>query len=476
VKRHTKQQGHPDTTTSPGAGGAAFAASGTPVEGRGRKFVTGVALSVATVLALAGCSGAAGSTEIDAAAPAKLEGTVSLWHFFTGREATVIQGVVDDFETANPGVTVEVNEGQDDDKLQKVISSGGNIDVGLSYSTAIVGNFCSSGAFRDLGPYIERDGVDLSDIPTSVQEYTEYDGTRCTMPMLSDTDALVYNQAIFDEAGIAGPPKTLSELTDVALKLTEYNDDGSIKRLGFNPLIDFYENSASHFGPAVGGSWLTEDGKSAIGGDAGWATVMKWQKDLVDAIGYDKLKAFTAGLGQEFAADNAFHTGQVAMEIDGEYRTAFIADQVPDLDYSTAPFPTADDNTDSYGAGYIAGNVAGIAKGSKNPELAWALLKYMITDTAAVVKMANGLKNVPTLTSALQSPDLEVSPQYKTFVDIASHPKTSTMPASADGAAYATTFTNYWVKYQAGDGGDLDAGLAQVDTEVNAGLDLVSGP
>ena len=68
---------------------------------------------------------------------------------------------------------------------------------------------------------------------------------------------------------------------------------------------------------------------------------MNWQKDFVDKIGYDKLQAFTAGLGQEFSADNAFQTGQVAMNLDGEYRTAFIADQTPDLNYGTAPFPTA---------------------------------------------------------------------------------------------------------------------------------------
>ena len=76
-----------------------------------------------------------------------------------------------------------------------------------------------------------------------------------------------------------------------------------------------------------------------VGSDPAWAEVMQWQKDFVDAIGYDKLNAFSSGLGQEFSADNAFQTGQVAMNIDGEWRTAFIADQTPDLELRHGAVP-----------------------------------------------------------------------------------------------------------------------------------------
>jgi len=442
-----------------------------------RRAAMGTGAAIAAAVILSGCSGAGSGTEIEASAPSELEGTVSLWHFFTDREAEVIQGVIDDFEAENPGVTVEVHDGQDDEKLRKVIAAGSDdIDVGLSYSTAVVGNLCSTGAFRDLQPYIDRDGVDMSEISDTVQAYSQFDGVRCAMPVLADVNALFYNKEIFAEAGIEQAPKTLDELTEVALELTEYNDDGSIKRLGFNPFIGMYENTPSHFGPAVGGEWLDDDGYSAIGSDEGWPVLMQWQKDFVDEIGYDKLQAFTAGLGQEFSADNAFHTGQLAMAIDGEYRTAFIDDQAPDLDYGTAPFPTATGYEDLYGAGYIVGNIAGIAKGSAHPELAWALLKYLSTDTDAVVKLANGLKNVPTISSALESPDLEVTDQYRTFIDIALNPQTMTTPPSLVGDGYTQAFGDYWEKYQAGKGGDLAEGLAGVDKEINDSVDLVAGP
>lgn len=436
----------------------------------------GAALAATSaVVLLAACSGPSNQA-IDPTAPAHLSGTVSLWHFFSDREADVIQSVVDDFEKANPDVTVDVHSGQDDEKLQKAISAGNNVDVGISYSTDIVGAFCSSGAFRDLGPYIKRDGVDLSQFSDTVASYTQFEGTRCALPVLADAYGLYVNNDLLAAAGYDHAPKTLEELEAMALKMTTYNADGSIDVLGFNPLMGYYENTPTNWAMTVGAQWLNEDGTSAISSDPGWAEILAWQKDFVDTIGYDKLQAYSAGMGQEFSADNAFQTGKIAMQFDGEYRTAFIADQAPDLDYSTAPIPTLASHSDSYGGGYVTGNIGGIAKNSKNPELAWALLEYLTTDTDAVVKLSNGLKNAPTITSALESPDLDVTPQFQTFLDIMQSPNSMTTPPSKVGAGYQQAMGDYWNKYQQGDGGDLADGLKGVDTAINDSLALVDGP
>lgn len=442
---------------------------------RQRHIIATVAVAAAAALTLAGCSGGGSSASFDANTPKELSGTVSFWHFFSDREAKVIQSVVDDFEKKNPKVKVEVHSGQDDEKLQKAIATGSKVDVGLSYSTDIVGNFCSNGAFRSLNSVIKRDGVDMSQFSPTVKSYTEFKGTRCAMPMLADVYGLYYNKALLSAAGFSAPPKTLSELESMADKLTTFNPDGSIKTLGFNPTMGWYENAAAHYGPAAGAEWLKPDGKSAISSSQGWTELMEWQKAFVDKIGWDKLNKYTSGLGQEFSADNAFQTGQVAMNMDGEYRTAFIADQAKNLDYGTAPFPTADDHTELYGGGYMTGNIIGISKGSKNPELAWALLKYLTTDTDAVVKLANGLKNVPTTKDALNSPKLEVSAQYKTFLDIASDKNVATTPASPLGAGYQQSFQDFWNKYQS-QGGDLQAGLTNVDKQIDDALALTTGP
>ena len=94
--------------------------------------------------------------------------------------------------------------------------------------------------------------------------------------------------------------------------------DGSIKTLGFMPLLGYYENSEAHWAPSTGAAWLKDDGTSAVGSSAGWAEFLTWQKGLIDKLGgYDKLAAFQAALGQEFSEQNDFQTGRVAMNVDG---------------------------------------------------------------------------------------------------------------------------------------------------------------
>ena len=82
------------------------------------------------------------------AAPSELSGTVNFWHFFSGREGEAIQKQVDAFVADNPGVTVDVKSGQDDEKTIKAIAAGQPIDAVLSYSTDQIGKFCSTGASR----------------------------------------------------------------------------------------------------------------------------------------------------------------------------------------------------------------------------------------------------------------------------------------------------------------------------------------
>jgi multiple sugar transport system substrate-binding protein len=400
----------------------------------------------------------------------QVSGTVELWHFFTEREAAAIDQVVKDFESTHPNIKVTVKSGQDDSKVTQAIGAGNGPDVGLSYSTDIVGKFCSSGAWVDLAPYISRDKVDLNQLNATTRSYTEFDGKRCAMPFLADAYGMFYNKDLFAKAGIAGPPKSLDELAEDAKKLTVKNADGSLKTVGFLPLYDFYENAAAHLAPATGAKWLTDDGKSAVGTDPNWKTLLAWQKSLVDWYGYDKLTKFKASLGDEFSADNAFQKGQVAINIDAEYRLAFLKDQSPNLKYGVAPLPTSDPAR--YGGGYVTGNIMGISKNAKNPEAAWALIKYLTTDDAAVTKLAGLIKNVPTTTKSIADPTLNADADFKAFIDIFNNPNSMTTPPSASGPAYQETFGQFLTGYQSGKVKDLDSGLADADKKINSVMTL----
>ena len=421
------------------------------------------ALAFAALVA-AGCTPAANPQPI-ATSGVEPTGTVEFWHFFADREAAAIAEIIDDFRAKYPKVTVVVKDSQDDAKMLQAIGSGQGPDVGLSYSTDIVGKFCHTGAWVDLAPYIARDNIDLAKFPETVRSYTQYRGKRCAMPFLADTYGFYYNKTYLAEAGVTTPPKTLAELSDLAKRLTKRKPDGTIERAGFLPLWGFYEFSPSHFAPVANAKWLNADGTSAIGTDPAWQQVLRWQKELVDWYGYQNLEKFRASLGDEWSADHAFHKGQIAMMIDGEYRIAFLRDQAATLEFGTAPMPVLDQSR--YGAGYVTGNVIGVSKHAKNPEAAWALIRYLTTDTGAIVKLANGIKNVPTTVDSLASADLKVDPEFKTFLDIFSHPQTSTTPPSAVGPAYQEQFTAFCDRWQSGNAKDLSGGLADVDKQIN---------
>jgi multiple sugar transport system substrate-binding protein len=398
-------------------------------------------------------------------------GTVEFWHFFTDREADAIQQAVDRFEARYPQVKVVVKAGQDDDKTTQAIGAGQGPDVALSGTTDNVGKFCSTGAWRDLTPYLARDHVDLSDIPSLVQQYTSFDERRCAMPLLADAYGLYYNKKLFADAGITKPPRNLTELADDARALTLRNTDGSLKQIGFDPLSGFYENSIGHLAALTGARWLDDDGRSVLGTDPAWKTLLTWQKKLIDFYGYEELRKFQSTFGDEGSADNAFEKGQVAMNLDGEWRIASIAaDEPADLDWGVAPMPVADGRPDLYGSGFVIGNVMGVSRNSRNPEAAWQFLKFLGTDTESVVNLANVIKNVPTLTSALRSPALSADAAFKVFLGISANARSSTSPLSANGTAYqdvAQAFVNDW---QAGKVGNLDRALRRLDDAINQAL------
>ena len=160
------------------------------------------------------------------------------------------------------------------------------------------------------------------------------------------------------------------------------------------------------------------------------------------------------------------------MALDGEWRVAFIDDQAKDLDYGTAPFPVLQGSGQEYGGGYASAADIGVSKRSKNKEAAWALAKYFAADTDAAVQLANGFKNIPTLKSAAESPDLEAPEQYKTFIEASKSESSKSSPVTAIGSTLTQTLDAFWSNYQTGDGSGLEDGLKKVDTDIDNALSL----
>jgi multiple sugar transport system substrate-binding protein len=427
------------------------------------------ALATCAALGLTACSSSSGGSAKLGDPNDHTPVTITAWNGFTGRELGIVGKALQSFHASHPWITVKNVGGVDDDKIVKAIRGGNAAEVTLSFSADRLGAYCSSGAWIDLAPYIKRDKVDLNQFPTPVQGYSQFAGKRCALPVLSDVYGLYYNTALLKQAGFSAPPKNADELTRMAVKLTKYNADGSIKVAGFVPLWGFYEMAPAHVAPAWGASWAAGS-KSTIGQDPHWQAMLKWQKQFVDAIGYAKLRRFTAGAAAgEFSASNFFETGKVAMNIDGEFRTAFLRSEHPELKFGTAPVPGDPSQPDLYGAGYVTGNLVGIPRTAtgKKREAAWQLVKYLSTNTDVLVELSNDLRNVPTTLTSLKSPKLTPDPQFASFLTIFANPHTATTPNIAAGSANQDLLTAYVDKYQAGQGGDLQQGLSKVDKNID---------
>lgn len=432
-----------------------------------KRVTAAVLAAVAIPLTLAGCTGVGTGSSSPASGPAKNEKvTLTVWSAFSDRELKGLGAVMDGFHKLHPNITIKNVGNQDDDKITQSIRGGTAPDVAISFSTDDIGQYCSSGAFQDLSGYLSRDKVDLSQIPQASRDYTTFKGKRCAMPLLADVYGLYYNKALFAKAGISGPPKTMDELAADAKKLTQLNGDGSIKVAGYVPTPGFYENTVQALSPQFGAQWQDGSGKSTVASSKGWQDMLQWQRSLTNALGKDKLAQFTAKAGDEYSAANDFETGKIAMIIDGEYRTAFIKAEHPDLSYATAPFPTSDPS--AYGTAYTTGTIIGIPKGARNSGAAWELIKYMSTQTKPLVQLANLLGNVPTTADALKSSDLQLPAQFDTFLKLSAGGKLQNNPPSPNGGAYIKVMEDFDLKYVTGGTDDLQGGLAQAAKQIDA--------
>ncbi|WP_433461392.1 ABC transporter substrate-binding protein [Spirillospora sp. CA-128828] len=400
--------------------------------------------------------------------------TIEVWHGWSApHEVKAFQDAVAGFHKAHPNITVKLVKDQTDDRISNAIRSGNPPDVVSSFTTDSVGQWCRSGAWQNLSPYIAESKLDLNQFPKAVQQYTQYKGVRCAMPLLADAYGLYYNKALMKGEQ---PPKTFTELTALAKRLTVRAPDGTIKVAGFMPSVQYYEHVPQHIATQFGIRWLTPDGHAGYAADPAVKAYLKWNKSLIDWYGYDNVKKFLRSMGQEFESSNPFEQGKVAMAVDGEWRTTFMEKEAPKVDYGTAPAPVPEGQEARYGSGFVAGTVIGVPRGAKHAPAAWEFVKYLTTDTTALVTFANALGNVPSTIASLSSPDLRLPPQFQTFLSVFKNPNSATTPPTPNGNDYIVKFQQFVQdRWEPGKVSDLDAALKELDAKVDDSLKLAGG-
>lgn len=436
-----------------------------------RRIAAGIA---AAALGLTSACTAGGGGSDDGGPKAEDKQTIQVWHGWSAdHEVKGFEDAVNGFRKLHPNITVKVTGNQTDDQITNAIRGGTPPDVVASFTTDNLGQFCQSGAWQELTPRLKKSGVDLNIFPKAVQDYTQFRGKRCALPLLADAYGLYFNKKLMK--GNA-PPKTMSELAALAKKLTVRDRDGKIKVAGFMPSVQYYEHTPQHIATSFGVKWLGADGKANFSRDPAFAEYLKWEKDLLDWYGYDEAKRFMRTMGQEFEASNPFQKGKVAMAVDGEWRTKFIEKEAPGLDYGTAPPPVSDARAAQYGSGFTLGTIMGIPRGSKHADAAWEFVRYLTTNTDSLVTLANALGNVPSTLQALSSPNLRLPAQFGTFLNVFKHPGTTTSPSSPNGGDYLVQLQKFVQdEWEPGKAQDPARALKALDEKVDKALKLAGG-
>ncbi|WP_415274593.1 ABC transporter substrate-binding protein [Aquiluna sp. Uisw_065] len=233
---------------------------------------------LATVLflaTLAGCSGASTETSSSTAAPqpSELEGqdlagtTIRVTlanHVWTES----IKELIPQFEEET-GATVEISQLAEDqlsDQYNVKLNAGTDeIDVLMYRPLQENKLFASNGYLADITDLATSDtDWDWADFQPGPAALTSYEGAVVGVPIITERTVLYYRKDLLEAVGLE-VPTTLQELDAAAAAIHAANPDvsGYVGRTGKSAAVTQF-NAFLH---SYGGTWIAEDGTSAIGSD-----------------------------------------------------------------------------------------------------------------------------------------------------------------------------------------------------------------
>lgn len=333
------------------------------------------ALSAASLLGLAACggSGGSGSGISDDAVSGKGK-TVHVW-IMQGTNAKP-DAYVNELTAAFKKETgakldlqfVEWTEAHD--KFVNAIAGGTTPDV-AEVGTTWTPEFADAGALVDLGPAMKKSGVDKDLVPALVTAGT-VDGKTYGMPWYDGIRSVVYRKDVFAKAGVK-PPTSWSELVAAGDKIKK-----KVPGILPFPVPGDSEYSAYSFIWGNGGDIATDQGgswKSVIDSPQAQQGVQFWT-DLARKHGFSTPAATT---WDDVDLSDAFTKGDVAMMITGSWSPKALEAANPDLKGKLGAFPIPGPQPGSIAPSFLGGSHLAVFNTTKDPDLAWALVKLMGT-------------------------------------------------------------------------------------------------
>jgi multiple sugar transport system substrate-binding protein len=342
------------------------------------------------VLLLTSCSSKTGTTS---GSPVTL--TFSAWG--APEELAVWKQIVNDFQTANPNITVNIEVSDWDaywDKLKTQLAANTPPDI-FAMDAPLFLDYQSRGVLLNLQPYIDKNPDMLKNVyPQTLSAYKTPDGYY-GLPRDFQTIVLFYNKDMFDAAGIAYPTAswTWNDLQAAAKQLTkDTNGDGKIDQYGF--VFDQWdmEPGWSEAIWANGGDIVSADHTKTLIGEP--SARQAWQM-LSDMVFVDKSVPDANTIGQYgsdlFQAKVAAMTPMGHWAVPGYNTAGFKYDVVP------MPKGSAGQATSVNSAGFV------VAKATKHPQEAFEFIKFVLSQ-AGQTRLAELGFACPVLKTVAESP------------------------------------------------------------------------
>jgi multiple sugar transport system substrate-binding protein len=318
---------------------------------------------------------------------AKLQQKVQLWGPSGAAEIPARQAQADVWNRKYPNLPVEVSvspftSAQGIEGLQKLfaaVAAGDPPDV-VWIDRFQLSNLAVRKTVASLDNQIKRDKYELKQhFAPLLEETTGIDGKTYGLPSSTDNRALWWNKRALREAGLDAEkgPKTWDELRSFAVRATRPAPDGGIDRLGWN-----YKSPG--FGILYLWSWLagaqffSKDGRTAQYNHPGVTDALNFLLAGADAQGgTERVDAFLADAGR---VGDPFTGDRVLMQLNSPLSN--ITRTRPDMEFGWGPVPVkkSGDKIQTFAGGFAWA----VPTGTKNPDVAWGLLRTLMSEEALV--------------------------------------------------------------------------------------------
>lgn len=346
---------------------------------------------------------------LGASASVRADVEIEYWQYFFEARVTAMDTLIENFQNANPGITVKTNQFPYADYRTKVaaaIPAGEGPDV-VQLFYGWLNDYVDAGLIQSLpAAQFPPETIDEEFFP--MVQAMKRDGEYMALPTAVRSLALFYNERLFDEAGIDAPPATLDELVDMAKKLTKRDGAGNLTQVGITSGMTGQDH---HWWREVlvrqfGGTPYTEDNSTVAYDSEAGQKALQWYVDL------EQTHEVTSSTFMD-EAQAAFKAGRAGMHIDGSFRIGAL-DKTRGLKWGVAELPAGSDGTKSNYSSYWVNAVTSKAEGEKY-EASLKFMEYITSDEAMQIWL-DTVGELPAKPSAALTEANTADPVFGPFV------------------------------------------------------------